>query len=135
MTMTVPANGQFEWHILPSRQPGKTSGAGGSPVDARNAWRARAVRETRSVVKIERSQALAMALACGQAAAAARRGRDLHRPRRLRLGRREASGSGLRISFAKRKSNAVTVEVFRTSKGRKIVNNKRVASNTYFLTS
>ena len=36
-------------------------------------------------------------------------------------------GKSLRISFSKKTRNAVTVEIFQTSKGRKIVNNKRVA--------
>jgi hypothetical protein len=36
-------------------------------------------------------------------------------------------GKSLRISFAKKTRNAVTVEVFQTSKGRRIVKTKRVA--------
>jgi hypothetical protein len=36
-------------------------------------------------------------------------------------------GKSLRISFSKKTRHAVTVEVFQTAKGRKIVNDKRVA--------
>ena len=58
---------------------------------------------------------------------AARRGEPARTPTASARSASSAPAAGLRISFAKQTRNAVTVEVFQTSKGRKIVNNKRVA--------
>ena len=126
LTLTVPASGEFEWHIPPSRQPGKTAGAEAAP------WTltcedAGAVKETRAL-NIERSQALAMSLACGQAVTPpAAGGETCTDPDGFRSVSVKRTGKSLRISFTKKTRNAVTVEVFQTSKGRKIVKAKRVA--------
>ncbi len=130
LTLTVPASGQFEWHIPPSRQPGKTEGAAAAP------WTLTceengAARETRALA-IERGQALAMTLSCGQAAtpttpAAGGGGATCTDPngfRRVGVTRR---GRGLLITFSRRVRNPVTVSIFQTSKGRKIVQDRRVA--------
>ena len=120
LTMTVPASGEFEWHIPPSRQPGKTLGPAAAP------WTLTCedggtVRETRAV-RVERSQAVAIGLSCGQAPA-----ETCTKPRGFSSVRVARSGRGLRLSFTKLTGNPVTVDIFRTSRGRKVVNAKRVA--------
>jgi hypothetical protein len=129
LTLTVPPNGQFEWHIPPNRQPGKTSGPEAAPWTLTCAD-ASGVRETRAVA-IERSQALAMELACGQPAGAptpgAGGGETCTDPNGFRSVSVRRRGKGLRISWVKRTRNPVRIDIFQTSKGRKIVDDNRVA--------
>jgi hypothetical protein len=125
LTLTVPASGQFEWHIPPSRQPGKATLGSAAP------WRltcedGTGVREARNVA-IERGQALSITLACGATSTPAPGGATCTDPDGFRSVRVRRTGKSLRISFSKKTRNAVTVEVFQTSKGRKIVKTKRVA--------
>jgi hypothetical protein len=125
ISLTVPANGRFEWHIPPSRQPNKTTGTAAGP------WTLTcedggAVKETRPLA-IERGQALAVNLSCGQAAAPAAGGETCTEPNGFSKVGVARSGGGLRISFTKKTSNAVTVAIFQTAKGRTIVQDKRVA--------
>lgn len=130
LTTQVPANGQFEWHVPPSRQPGRTAEEPGG-----GAWTLQCldgggrVIEQRAV-NVERGQAVSLSLACGATTTTPTTPvADACTPtgfQRVRVTRR-ANGRRLRIAFTKTTDNPVTFDVFRTSKGRKVlVNPKRV---------
>ena len=129
-TMVVPAGGTYAWHVNPSRQPRSPD-----PVP----WRltcedgAGNVLETRDVY-VERSQTVNLDLACGQGsgpgnpqpvgqctAPAAFKSVDVARRSRGRL----------RISFTRNAgAGRVSVAVFQTSKGRKVIGERRVRRYT-----
>jgi hypothetical protein len=126
ISMTVPSSGEFAWHIPPSRQPGKREGTAAAPWQLTCEDGAGNVLERRDIA-IERSQSFAVGLACGQPAPPAGGGETCTDPNGFRSVSVKRVGKSLRISFSKKTRNAVNVEIFQTSKGRRIVNNKRVA--------
>jgi hypothetical protein len=123
-TLQVPANGQFVWHVNPSSQPrsGVTTPWKLTCRDASGT-----VLESRDVF-VARGQSVKLGLACG-AAAGGGGGTPTTTPptttsctdpngfRSVSVVRR---GKGLRISFRRKVSNKVTVDVFQVSKGRRI---------------
>jgi hypothetical protein len=126
-TLVVPANGTFAWHVNPSGQPRAAF---------QSSWEltcedgAGNVLGRRSVY-VERSQTADIGeVPCGQPATPpptttpTETCADPNGFRSVNVTRR---GSGLRITFSKRTRNPATIAVFQTSKGRKIVNDKRVA--------
>ena len=137
-TLTVDATGTFEWHINPSRQPG------GDP----KAWTLTCGTRARRQIYIERDQAVNVGLTCGpRAAVPPRRHADddaghaddaddrcaaptCQTPNGFRSVDVRRRGSGLRIAFSRLVTNGVTVDIFQTSKGRKIINGKRVKRYT-----
>ena len=125
LTLTVPANGRFEWHIPPSRSR-QDPRREGRAVDAE--LRGGRRRKESRALAIERGQELAINLACGQATTSGHAGRrrDVHDPDGFSKVNVARNGRGLRISFTETK-NAVTVAIYETSKGRTIVQDKRVA--------
>ena len=126
-TLVVPANGRFTWHVNPSGQPRAA---------AQSAWEmtcedsAGNVLGSRSVY-VERSQTIDIGDApCGQPASTPPPPAPVVTcadPDGFRSVSVKRTGRSLRISFSKRTRNAVTVEVFQTAKGRRIVGDKRVA--------
>jgi hypothetical protein len=120
-TLQVPANGQFVWHVNPSSQPrsGETTPWRMTCRDA-----AGTVLETRDVY-VARGQIVNLGLTCG----ASTTGGGTTTPpvtttcidpngfRSVSVTRR---GKGLRFSFRRKVANKVTVDVFQTSKGRRI---------------
>ena len=127
ISTTVPPGGHFAWHIPPSRQPNKTNGAEAAPWTL-SCEDAGGVRETRQLA-IERGQELSVNLTCGQTAAAAPTtgGTTCTDPNGFRRVNVKRRGRKLGISFSRRVRNPVTVSVFQTAKGRRVVKAKRVA--------
>jgi hypothetical protein len=126
----VPASGRFEWHVNPTSQPrsGETT-----PWRLECADGAR-VLEARDVF-VSRGQAIDLALACGAAGAGGGTAPTTGRPscvapdgfRSVNVTRRRR---GLRIAFARKVRNPVTVEIFQTSVGRRTIRARRVARFT-----
>ena len=128
-TLVVSPNGTFEWDVNPSSQP---------RFNGTTAWRltcedgAGNVLEARDVF-VARGQRVNLALSCGATATAPApatttpAGETCTDPNGFRSVSVTRTGRSLRISFTKRTRNAVTVDVFQTAKGRKIVSDKRVA--------
>jgi hypothetical protein len=121
--LTVPANGQFTWHVNPSRQPRDFS-------QEPDFWRltcedgAGNVLEQRNVY-VERSQVTNLALSCGQNTTPTEP--DVIGSCGLPDGFTKVNvrrrGKGLRILFTRKgHRNPVRIEVFQTSKGRTIYN-------------
>jgi hypothetical protein len=119
-TLVVPASGQFIWHVDPSSQPNgeetawklSFTPAGGSETACKDVF-------------VARGQAVDVT--CGAAATTTPPPATCTAPDGFRSVSVKRTGKSLRISFSKKTRNAVTVEVFQTSKGRKIVKAKRVA--------
>lgn len=118
-TLVVPAGGQFTWHVNPSSQP---------RLNGETAWRltcedgAGNVLEARDVF-VARGQTVDLAMRCGvggsptdpvpvEEACTA--------PDGFRSASVRRRGRGLRFNFVRKTSNRVTVEVFQTSRGRRI---------------
>ena len=123
-TLQVPANGQFVWHVNPSSQPrsGQTTPWKLTCRDASGN-----VLESRDVF-VDRGQTINVGLTCGAAAGGGTGGgtttpttnttcADPNGFRSVTVSRR---GKGLRLSFRRKVSNKVTVDVFQVSKGRRI---------------
>ncbi len=123
-TLQVPSNGQFVWHVNPSSQPrsGQTTPWKLTCRDASGN-----VLESRDVF-VDRGQTINVGLTCGAAAGGGTGGgtttpttnttcADPNGFRSVSVSRR---GKGLRLSFRRKVSNKVTVDVFQVSKGRRI---------------
>jgi hypothetical protein len=134
-TLVVPGNGRFVWHVNPSGQPRAAT---------RAAWTLTCEDGAGNVlgskaVEVGRSQSIDVGtLACGDASSTLQPATNLPvtaqpgatvcgRANGFRWVRVSRRARGLRISFRKRTRNPVTVAIFRTAKGRTIVNAKRVA--------
>lgn len=127
-TMVVPPSGQFEWHVNPSSQPrsGETT-----------PWRltcedgAGRVLETRDVY-VARDQATNVGLTCGATTAPPPppTQRACVAPDGFRSVNVSRRGRGLRIRFARKVRNPVTVDIVQTSIGRRIVRDRRVVRFT-----
>ena len=125
-TLVVPASGEFTWHVAPSSQPN----------GEQTAWR---LSFTNSAgqdtpcgdVFVARTQTATVTCgattAPGGTAPGGTTPTTCTDPDGFRSASVKRTGKSLRISFSKKTRNAVTVEVFQTAKGRKIVKNKRVA--------
>jgi hypothetical protein len=126
-TLVVPAGGRFSWHVNPSGQPRAAAQASWEMTCEDGAGN---VLGSRSVF-VERSQTIDIGDApCGQPASTPPPPPPVVTcadPNGFRSVGVKRTGRSLRISFSKRTRNAVTVEVFQTSKGRRIVADKRVA--------
>ena len=125
-SLTVDASGTFEWHVNPSRQPG------GDP----KAWTLTCGSETRQLY-VERDQTVNVGLTCGQVAAgapapapAAPAAPTCQTPQGFRRVDVQRRGSGLRVTFSRFVANRVTVDIYQTSKGRKVIATKRVKRYT-----
>jgi hypothetical protein len=125
-TMQVPASGEFVWHVNPSSQPyGPQTSWQLSCSDASGR-----VLESKAVF-VARAQSVNVT--CGQPAAAGGGQTTVTGPptcanpngfRSVSVRRR---GKGLRLSWVKRTRNPVRIDIFQTSKGRKVVDDNRVA--------
>jgi hypothetical protein len=122
--LQVPDNGQFVWHVNPSSQP-RSGEVTPWKLTCRDA--SDKVLESRDVF-VARGQTVNLGLTCGAAAgggggstpttpAPATTCTDPNGFRSVSVSRR---GKGLRISFRRKVSNKVTVDVFQVSKGRRI---------------
>jgi hypothetical protein len=121
-TMTVPGNGQFSWHVNPSRQPRDFGQEPGF-------WRltcedgAGNVLEERSVY-VERAQTLNLALSCGENTTPTEPAvlGNCPLPNGFRSVDARRRGSGLRISFQRAAgvTKKVNIVVVQTSKNRKV---------------
>lgn len=120
-TMVVPASGQFTWHVDPSSQPN------GEVTPWWLSFTNSAGQDTPcGDVFVARTQTVSVT--CGAAPATTTPGgTTCANPDGFRSVRVKRVGRSLRISFSKKTRHAVTVEVFQSAKGRKIVKNKRVA--------
>ena len=117
-TLVVPASGQYMWHVNPSTQPrGDTAAwkltytpSGGTETACRD-------------VVVARSQTVNVD--CGQSTPPPVT--QCADPNGFRSVSVRRVGKRLRISFSKRTRNGVSVDIFQTAKGRKLVADKRVA--------
>jgi hypothetical protein len=127
--LAVPSNGSFEWHINPSTQPNQDE----TPWKLTCEDAAGNVLESRDVFAA-RSQTVTLGLACGAGGSPANptptaptAAPSCTTPTGFRAVNARRRGRGLRITFSRRVNKPVTIDVFQTSKRRKIVGVKRVA--------
>ena len=118
--LTVPPSGRFTWHVNPSRQPRDFS-------DQPGFWRLTCedgsgnVLEQRNVY-VERAQTLNLALTCGQGSTPTRPAPvgTCPVPNGFRSVNATRRGHGLRLTIRRAVRHPVTVDIFQTSKGRKV---------------
>jgi murein tripeptide amidase MpaA len=120
-TLVVPADGKFQWHVDPSSQPRGPQAA----------WHLSVVQGSTETACKDVFIARAQSVNVDCAGAGPAGGTTVPAACTEANGFRSVSvkrvGKSLRISFSKKTRHAVTVEIFQTAKGRKIVNDKRVA--------
>lgn len=120
-TLVVPAGGRFSWHVNPSGQPRAATQAAWNMTCEDGAGN---VLERRTVF-VDRAQSVDIGtLACGQASTPTNPQPtttvSCTLPNGFRSVNARRRGRGLRFSFARTTRNPVTVDVFQTSKGRRV---------------